>query len=75
MLRGTPIDATRTWVCGAPGLSTITRRAAVVVGAPTVFSAGVHKSAAAPEAGRALLKFLTAPEAAPIIKKTGMEPG
>ncbi len=41
----------------------------------TVFSAGVHKAAAAPEAGRALLKFLTAPEAAPIIKKTGMEPG
>jgi molybdate transport system substrate-binding protein len=40
----------------------------------TVFSAGVHKSAAAPDAGRALLKFLTAPEAAPIIRKTGMEP-
>jgi molybdate transport system substrate-binding protein len=41
----------------------------------TVFSAGVHKSAGAVDAGRALLKFLTAPEAAPIIKKTGMEPG
>jgi molybdate transport system substrate-binding protein len=41
----------------------------------TVFSAGVHKSAGAADAGRALLKFLTAPEAAPIIKKTGMEPG
>jgi molybdate transport system substrate-binding protein len=41
----------------------------------TVFSAGVHKAATAPDAGRALLKFLTAPEAAPIIKKTGMEPG
>ena len=41
----------------------------------TVFSAGVHKGAAAADAGRALLKYLTAPEAAPIIKKTGMEPG
>jgi len=41
----------------------------------TVFSAGVHKGAAAADAGRALLKFLTAPEAAPIIRKTGMEPG
>jgi molybdate transport system substrate-binding protein len=41
----------------------------------TVFSAGVHKAATAPDAGRALLKYLTAPEAAPIIRKTGMEPG
>ena len=40
----------------------------------TVFSAGVHKAATAPDAGRALLKYLTAPEAAPIIRKTGMEP-
>src|SRR3977135_1730907 len=41
----------------------------------TVFSAGVHKGAVAADAGRALLKYLTAPEAAPIIRKTGMEPG
>jgi molybdate transport system substrate-binding protein len=41
----------------------------------TTFSAGVHKAAAAPDAGRALLKFLTAPAAAPVIRKTGMEPG
>jgi molybdate transport system substrate-binding protein len=41
----------------------------------TVFSAGVHTSATAADAGRALLRFLTAPEAAPIIRKTGMEPG
>jgi molybdate transport system substrate-binding protein len=41
----------------------------------TAFAAAVHKAAAAPEAGRALLKFLTAPAAAPIIRKTGMEPG
>jgi molybdate transport system substrate-binding protein len=41
----------------------------------TVFSAGVHKAAGQADAGRALLKFLTAPEAAAIIRKTGMEPG
>lgn len=41
----------------------------------TVFSAGVHTAATAPEAGRALLRFLTAPEAGPVYVKTGMEPG
>jgi molybdate transport system substrate-binding protein len=41
----------------------------------TVFSAGVHKAAAQTAAARALLKFLTAPEAVAIIRKTGMEPG
>ena len=41
----------------------------------TLFAAAVHKAVAAPEPGRALLKFLTAPAAAPIIRKTGMEPG
>jgi molybdate transport system substrate-binding protein len=41
----------------------------------TVFSAGVHKAAGPTEAARALLKFLTAPEADAIIRKTGMEPG
>ncbi len=41
----------------------------------TVFSAGVHTAAPAPEAARALLKFLTAPEAAPVLKRHGMEPG
>ena len=41
----------------------------------TVFSAGVHKAAGTTDAARALLKFLTAPEAAAIIRKTGMEPG
>ncbi len=41
----------------------------------TMFSAGVHKAASVPEAARALLKYLTAPEAVPTIKKTGMEPG
>ena len=41
----------------------------------TVFSAGVHKAAGTTDAARSLLKFLTAPEAAAIIRKTGMEPG
>jgi molybdate transport system substrate-binding protein len=41
----------------------------------TVFSAAVHKAASAPEAARALIKFLTAPEALPVIRKAGMEPG
>jgi molybdate transport system substrate-binding protein len=41
----------------------------------TLFSAAMHKAAGPTHAARALLKFLTAPEAAPIIRKTGMEPG
>jgi len=41
----------------------------------TVYSAGLHAAAPAPDAARALVKFLTAPEAGPIIKKIGMEPG
>lgn len=40
----------------------------------TVFSAAVHKAASAPEAARALIKFLTAPEAVPVIRRAGMEP-
>jgi ABC-type molybdate transport system substrate-binding protein len=41
----------------------------------TVFSAGLHTTASAPEAAKALVKFLTAPEAAAAIKKAGMQPG
>jgi molybdate transport system substrate-binding protein len=41
----------------------------------TVYSAGLHSAAPAPAAARALMKSLTAPEAGPIIKKSGMEPG
>jgi len=40
----------------------------------TVYSAGLHMAAPAPDAARALVKFLTAPEARPIIKKIGMDP-
>jgi len=41
----------------------------------TQFAASLHNSAAAPDAARALVKFLSAPEAAAAIKKAGMEPG
>ncbi len=41
----------------------------------TVFSAGLHRAAPEPDAAKSLVKFLTAPEAGPIIRKTGMEPG
>lgn len=40
----------------------------------TVFSAGLHASAQAPDAARALVKFLKASAAAPVIRKKGMEP-
>jgi molybdate transport system substrate-binding protein len=41
----------------------------------TVFSAAVHRGAKNPDGARALIKFLTSPEAAPVVRKTGMEPG
>ena len=41
----------------------------------TVFAVALHTKASAPEAAKALMKYLSAPEAAPIIKKTGMDPG
>ena len=41
----------------------------------TVFSAGIQSGAKQPEAAKALIKFLTAPAAVPVIKKYGMEPG
>ncbi len=40
----------------------------------TVFSAGLHAGAREPEAARALVGFLTAPAAAPMISKKGMQP-
>jgi molybdate transport system substrate-binding protein len=41
----------------------------------TVFAAALHKAAGPTDAARALLKFMTAPEAIPVIRKAGMEPG
>jgi len=40
----------------------------------TVFSAGLHAKAPHPDAARALVKHLTSPAAAPVIRKKGMEP-
>jgi molybdate transport system substrate-binding protein len=40
----------------------------------TVFAAGIHVAAREPEAARALVKFFTAPAAAPVIRGKGMEP-
>jgi molybdate transport system substrate-binding protein len=40
----------------------------------TVFSAGIATGAQEPEAAAALVKFLAAPAAAPVIRKSGMEP-
>jgi molybdate transport system substrate-binding protein len=41
----------------------------------TVFSAGLAANAQEPEAGAALIKFLSAAAAAPFIRNSGMEPG
>jgi molybdate transport system substrate-binding protein len=41
----------------------------------TVFAAALHKNARSPDAARALVKFLSAPDAAPVIRKAGMDPG
>ena len=41
----------------------------------TMFSTGIHSAAKEAEAAKALVKFLTAPAAAPVIKKHGLEPG
>lgn len=41
----------------------------------TIYSAGLHTAAPALDAAKGLVKFLTAPDAARIIKKIGMEPG
>lgn len=40
----------------------------------TIFSAGIAVGARQPDAGRALIKFLSSPAAAPAITKSGLEP-
>ncbi|MEA3158265.1 MAG: molybdate transport system substrate-binding protein [Betaproteobacteria bacterium] len=40
----------------------------------TVFSAGVHVASKAPDAARALIKCFIAPDAAPVIRRKGLEP-
>jgi molybdate transport system substrate-binding protein len=41
----------------------------------TIFSGGLHIAAMEPEAAKALLRFIKAPAAIPVIKRSGMEPG
>jgi len=41
----------------------------------TVFSIGLHANAPSAEAAKALIQFLTSPEAAPAIRHSGLEPG
>ena len=41
----------------------------------TVFAGGIHTGATQADAAKALVKFLTSPQAVPVIKKKGMEPG
>ncbi len=41
----------------------------------TVFSAGLHRAAAAPDAAKAFLDFVKSPAAVPVLKKTGLDPG
>jgi molybdate transport system substrate-binding protein len=41
----------------------------------TVFSAGIHSASPAAEPARALLRFLTGPEVAKVLRQHGMEPG
>jgi len=41
----------------------------------TIFSSGIAAKSQQPDAARALVKFITAPEAAEAFKKRGMEPG
>lgn len=40
----------------------------------TLFSAGIAKDAPHPDAGRALIRYLAAPEACPAAEKSGLEP-
>ncbi len=40
----------------------------------TMFSTGIHAGAKQAEAARALVKYITAPAAAPVIRKHGLEP-
>jgi molybdate transport system substrate-binding protein len=41
----------------------------------TMFSTGIHSGAKQPEAAKALVKFITAPSTASVIRKHGLEPG
>lgn len=57
-------------------LSAAVSAAEIVISIPpmTVFSAGIRSGARQGDAARALVKLLTAPAAAPVIRKHGLEP-
>ena len=40
----------------------------------TVFSAAVASNSTAPDAAKAFIAFLASPAAAPVLKKTGLDP-
>jgi molybdate transport system substrate-binding protein len=40
----------------------------------TIFSAGIATGSKEPDAGKALITFLASPQAAPVLKKTGLDP-
>jgi ABC-type molybdate transport system substrate-binding protein len=40
-----------------------------------VFASGIHTGATQADAAKALVKFLTSPDAIPVLKKKGLEPG
>jgi len=40
-----------------------------------VYATGLHTAAPAPAAARALLRYLTTPEARRVVVKAGLEPG
>lgn len=44
-------------------------------GVDIVMGAGVSATSKSPEAAASVVKYLTSPAAAPLIKKRGMEPG
>ncbi len=46
----------------------------IVMERMTTFSAGIHSGARERDAAKALVKFLTAPAAAPVVRKHGLEP-
>lgn len=78
---GTLIESGETEI-GFQQISELTRFAGIDYVGPlpgevqrtTVFSTGVHSGAKQVDAARALVRFLTAPAAAPVIRKHGLEP-
>jgi molybdate transport system substrate-binding protein len=45
------------------------------LGSVTLFTAGIAAASTAPDAAKAFIKFITGPDAAPVLKAKGFEPG